>query len=305
MIALTSTFQHVRVVIDELSDETCEFCDVILDSGADTSVLPLHFSDVGQQCASPSTTFVDAQGCPLAVSTTRVATLQFGNVAFKEKFIVADVTMPLIALGHIIKSGWSLIQGDAGACLVNGNNTIPVHYRNNSLCARGAISMVSEVKPEDALPAVRVVQLGIVLRTLAGGWNKLSPHLFAIRTTLPKYVDTTMAPADELMWLRTTLVCRDGSGWEVMEFCEAIGELPGAIDEEILFPETVIEVITLAHKYAMPAENLGFFMPDYGLGPSLHAAETLKLDATGKAADDADSGYEPALRRSACRGPCC
>ena len=76
--------------------------------------------------------------------------------------------------------------------------------------------MVSEVKPEDALPAVRVVQLGIVLRTLAGGWNKLSPHLFAIRTTLPKYVDTTMAPADELMWLRTTLVCRDGSGWEVI-----------------------------------------------------------------------------------------
>ena len=231
----TSAFQHVRGVIDELSDETCEFCDVILDSGADTSVLPLHFSDVGQQCASPSTTFVDAQGCPLAVSTTRVATLQFGNVAFKEKFIVADVTMPLIALGHIIKSGWSLIQGDAGPCLVKGNNTIPVHYRNNSLCARGAISMVSEVKPEDALPAVRVVQLGIVLRTLAGGWNKLSPHLFAIRTTLPKYVDTTMAPADELMWLRTTLVCRDGSGWEVMEFCEAIGELPGAIDEEILF----------------------------------------------------------------------
>ena len=291
----TSAFQHVRVVIDELSDETCEFCDVILDSGADTSVLPLHFSDVGQQCASPSTTFVDAQGCPLAVSTTRVATLQFGNVAFKEKFIVADVTMPLIALGHIIKSGWSLIQGDAGPCLVKGNNTIPVHYRNNSLCARSAFSMVSEVKPEDALPSVRVVQLGIVLRTLAGDWNKLSPHLFAIRTTLPKYVDTTMAPADELMWLRTTLVCRDGSGWELMEFCEAIGELPGAIDEEILFPETVIEVITLAHKYAMPAENLGFFMPDYGLGPSLHAAETLKLDASGKAADDADSGYEPSI----------
>ena len=80
-----------------------------------------------------------------------------------------------------------------------------------------------------------------------------------------------------------------------MEFCEAIGELPGAIDEEILFPETVIEVITLAHKYAMPAENLGFLMPDYGLGPSLHAAETLKLDASGKAADDADSGYEPSI----------
>ena len=43
----------------------------------------------------------------------------------------------------------------------------------------------------------------------------------------------------ELMWLRTTLVCREGSGWEVLEFCEAIGDLPGGIDEEILFPEAV------------------------------------------------------------------
>ena len=106
-----SAFQHDRVVIDELGDETHRPCDVILDSGADASVLLLHFSDLGQQCASPSTTFVDAQGCPLAVSSTPVATLHFGSVVFKEKVIVADVTMPLIAHGNIIRSGWSLIQG--------------------------------------------------------------------------------------------------------------------------------------------------------------------------------------------------
>ena len=126
--------------------------------------------------------------------------------------------------------------------------------------------MVSQVAPQDALPSVRMVQLGIVLRTLAAGWNRLSPHLLAIRTTLPKYVDTTVTPASEPMWFRTTFVCREGSGWEISEFCEAIGGLPGGIDEEMLFPETVLEVITLAHKHAMPAENLGFFMPELRFG---------------------------------------
>ena len=93
----------MRVLIDELADDTYMLCDVILDSGADTCVLSLHFSDVGQQRAAPSTTFVDARGCPLAVSSARVATLHFGSVALKEKFIIAiaDVTMPLIALGHL------------------------------------------------------------------------------------------------------------------------------------------------------------------------------------------------------------
>ena len=43
---------------------------------------------------------------------------------------------------------------------------IQVLYRNNSLCARGRISRVSEVSPEDAVHSIRVVQPGIVLRTL-------------------------------------------------------------------------------------------------------------------------------------------
>ena len=96
------------------------------------------------------------------------------------------------------------------------------------------------------------------------GWNRINPHVYALRTTSPKYVDTTLAPSDELLWLRTTLCYREGAGWEVLEFCEAVGELPGEIDEEIVFPSNVVEMITLAHKYAMPAENLGFYLPDYG-----------------------------------------
>ena len=95
--------------------------------------------------------------------------------------------------------------------------------------------MISEVEPKDALPSVRAVQLGITLRTLTAGWNKLNPQLFAIKTTLPKYDDTTTAPSDEIMWLRTTLVCREGGVWEVMEFCEAIGECLAASMRKYFF----------------------------------------------------------------------
>ena len=46
---------------------------------------------------------MDAEGR----AATRVAILQFGDVASKEKFIVADFTTPMVAVGHthIMHSG--------------------------------------------------------------------------------------------------------------------------------------------------------------------------------------------------------
>ena len=64
------------------------------------------------------------------------------------------------------------------------------------------------------------------------------------------------------MWLRTTLVFREGTAWEVDEFCEPIADLRHKLEEEFYFPETVVEVITLAHKYAVPDSDLGFYMYD-------------------------------------------
>ena len=291
---------HVRVVSNVAAHQSSMPCDVILDSGADTSALPLRFSGVGTACPSPNTTFVDAQGSPLAVESTRLATVQFGDVIFREKFIVADVTTPLIALGHIIRSGWSLVQQEHGPCLMKDGHCINVLYRNNSLGARGSISMICEVEPEESIQAIRVVQPGIVPRTLAAGWNRLNPQMFAIKTTAPKHVDTTVVPSDELMWLRTTLVCREGSGWEVDEFCEAIADLHEGLEAEFHFPSSVLEVITIAHKYAMPAQNMGFYMPDYGLNVEGQSANVAQSVGDGEnvgesQADVASEGYEQSI----------
>ena len=61
-------------------------CDVILDSGADTSALPLKYAAVGVAGPKPDTCFVDAQGAPLTVEATRLANIQFGDVTFRDRF---------------------------------------------------------------------------------------------------------------------------------------------------------------------------------------------------------------------------
>ena len=255
--------QHVRAVSNM---EQCAFfsdeCDVILDSGADTSALPLQYASVGIEGPAPSTCYVDAQGTPLDVQSTRVANVQFGDVTFRERFIVSDITCPLLSLGNVLKSGWSIVHHEGQPWLMKGDKKVAVSFRNNSLCARGQISVVTEVDNVVSRPAVRAIQLGIVLRSLVPGWNRINPHLFAIKTVRPRHVDTTMCPADELMWHRTTLVYREEIGWELDEYCERISDIQHSLEDEFYNPESVVEVITIAHKHAMQDEYLGFFMEE-------------------------------------------
>ena len=68
--------------------------------------------------------------------------------------------------------------------------------------------MISQVEPGDAIPAVGSVKLGIVRKNLFPGWNRINPHTHASRTTTPKFADATLALADELLWLQTTLSFR-------------------------------------------------------------------------------------------------
>ncbi len=56
------------------------------------------------------------------------------------------------------------------------------------------------------------------------GWNKLNDDVWALRSNGPCCVDTTLCPAETLMWLRTTLV-KYLHGWEVYEYAQPISDL--------------------------------------------------------------------------------
>ena len=66
--------------------------DIILDSGADTSALPLAYIDVGESCSHETIgqDCIDAQGGKLDIRDTRLATVDLGNgVVLRERFIIA------------------------------------------------------------------------------------------------------------------------------------------------------------------------------------------------------------------------
>ena len=71
---------HVRAV-------TAEQMEIVLDSGADVSALPLRYGTIGKSCPQPRDgVFVDAQGGRLNVRDVRIGKVQLGSVSFSRTF---------------------------------------------------------------------------------------------------------------------------------------------------------------------------------------------------------------------------
>ena len=309
---------QVRAMVDATAP-----VEIILDSGADVSALPRTYGNVGVEVGQHESQFIDAQGSPLHVHSTRVARVTFGDVVLKERFIVTDVSIPILALGHLVRAGWSLQSNGREQHLVKGSKSFKVGFKRSSLCAIGCINMISssvtdevDVKrsagasgvhstddaavqgallvdvesladvsthvgpvavdtSNDALNdergltsklAINAITLQPVLEYLKPGWNQISPDLYAITTTVPEYVDTTMCPSAYLMWLRTTLV-KFTDGWHMFEYCKPLYDLQ-TYTEKMRVGNGFQGVLTLAHTYAIPPEQLGFNV-DAGTLPAL------------------------------------
>ena len=155
---------HVRMV----ADDSLGMDDIVLDSGADVSALPMSFASVGTACAHDGSLFVDAQGNPLEVDFTRLARVRLGDVVFKEKFIVSGVTTPLLSLGNVLRGGWSIHNDGDSQWLTKDEFWIPLFLKRNSLCAKGCIQLIQDIQstPVDESPqAVRAIHLSEPLQT--------------------------------------------------------------------------------------------------------------------------------------------
>ena len=106
--------------------------EIVFDSGADVSALPLRFSHAGTPGYVNHNKYVDAQGNQIPVNGTRLAKVKFGKITFKENFILSPVTTPLICLGHLLRDGWGISNADGQQGLVKGDLGIPVELRGNS-----------------------------------------------------------------------------------------------------------------------------------------------------------------------------
>ena len=233
--------------------------DIILDSGADGSALPLCFGEVGRAVRpGQHVVYVDAQGDPLNIANTRKATVDCGDTSLEEEFLIASVTSPLLSLGRLMKQGWIINTDDAGPHLWNGTSRIPITFKRNSLCIKGMIRMVeqSDEPPMDEMQ-VRAITLSENLSAVKTSWKKLGEACFAIRTYKPFFVDTTMAPAELFLWYRTTLVKRD-STWDVIEYNQLISDFADSMTGPIVGPGEFEEAITIGHGVQCTPEQIGF-----------------------------------------------
>ena len=248
----SAVVSHLRA----LTDDDQGVVDIVLDSGADVSALPLSYAGVGVPASSDGGSFVDAQGNPLVVDSTRVAKVRLNGIVFKEKFIVSGVTTPLLSLGNVMRSGWSIHNDGTSQWLTKDDMWIPLFLKRNSVCAKGRIQLIQDESIVGSSPqAVRSIRLSRPLLDLRPGWNRINDGLFAISTTARNFVDSTLAPSRTLLWLRTTLLEVNGA-WRVAEYAADVGQLSDLECGIIL--DGISEVLTLAHDEVNSYEALGF-----------------------------------------------
>ena len=140
---------HVRVVM-AAPLEGVEH-EVILDSGADCTVLPLDaFQGVGQD-SQESSVLLDAQGNRIPQGQVRAAVVfevdgDGGDVIqFKDRVVLAQVRQPLFCFGKLLRDCWTTeLDPRRGWRLRKGDRSFPVHWSKNSLATRTRIRRVDE-----------------------------------------------------------------------------------------------------------------------------------------------------------------
>ena len=132
---------HVQTVSIDPWTEEIRATPVVIDSGADISVMPLEFAFMGTNCSMAEDVVVqDASGNDMGKHGMREIELDVvdthGNtVQFKDRFLISDVRQPILAVGKLLRRGWSIIHADQEPQLCNPDNTcrVSLSFSKNSL----------------------------------------------------------------------------------------------------------------------------------------------------------------------------
>ena len=138
---------------------------IVLDSGADISLLPYSMADRGQDGGRrfSRTVLEDAQGGRLQTFGRRSAQIEVedrgnGLVVIEDDFVVSNVRCPLVSLGRLLHRGWTMTptpDAPAGVSLLAPDRQceIPLQFKRNSLAVFAHIRVVNMVVDGPALPA--------------------------------------------------------------------------------------------------------------------------------------------------------
>ena len=240
----------LRAVQATCVEPTCDYqgVGVILDSGADRSCLPMSFAQVGTRGSPARAQFRDAQGKVIDAQETRVATMEIGGISFKEHWLVAPVTAPLLSLGKLLRTGWSVSPAaNQDSSLVKDDVCIPVFLKHNSLCVTADVRMLAVNDDCSNLRSCEIRALNVT-----GTWNHLPDYftevadgVFAIKCYTMLHLDINLHLPREGVEFRTTLL-RRGNEWEVEELNVSVSTLD--VMEGKLPEDRRLEVIVIASR---------------------------------------------------------
>ena len=125
--------------------------EIVLDSGADVSVMPEQWLqlELGHAVPTGHVLMRDAQGQVMPNLGTRMVSLDLGPACIQERFHASSVGTPLLSLGRLLRKGWSLSHRNNTLCLCFEDVSVPVSFRRNSLVVEATVHNVeaSEMSP--------------------------------------------------------------------------------------------------------------------------------------------------------------
>ena len=128
-----------------------------LDSGADVSVLPANYGNVGEwRPGAKELKMVDAQGTRIAHqgltgAKVRVKDVNGKEIEIIEEFVLGNVQHPIICAGRLLRRGWSIQSKEDSLqlCHTERDIIIPISNERHSLQFEACLLYTSP-SPRDA-----------------------------------------------------------------------------------------------------------------------------------------------------------
>ena len=243
-----------------------DLCQVIVDSGADATVLPASFLGVGAELSESAPRLQDAQGEHIQVKGYKnvcfcFRTEQGTEVEIHEKAHFAEgINQPIISFGKMVQAGWGIDGEDRVLTYGGGSHQIriPLKLQNRSLIAEGYVRAIQTVPY-----TVRVLETKLTKELedkarMQSGWVRAGDRWIGIhlgkRLQTPQYHGEINS---RVSWRRTTLIKQQGR-WQMVELCEA---LHGLTEQEEIIEEAKGEnvlTMTILTRESCTTEELGF-----------------------------------------------
>ena len=120
-----------------------EPCSIIVDSGADATVLPTSFLAAGVEIEEDGPMLQDAQGEKIAIDGYKSVCFVFEAEngkeiqVFEKAHFSSGITQPILSFGRLMESGWGILDHSLVYGMGERGMRIPLRLQSKSLVAEG------------------------------------------------------------------------------------------------------------------------------------------------------------------------